>query len=169
MTDRRDAGPPRTADQERSAAIRWLGFALVLSLSINAFIVGVIATRIIEVRDFRRPNPPPVVDALADANRLLRGFPKERRAELRGLVRYKRSALKPFRERLDEARNALADAVAADPLDVPRIDAALRAIQQIRADMRDAGRGITIDLISAMTAQERKQLAERLERRSRKK
>lgn len=163
MTARDDRG--QASSGERSAT-RWLGIALLVSLAINFFIVGVIATRIIKIRDFRRPNPPPVVDSLADANRLLRGFPKERRADLRQVVRDKRRALRSHRDALDLARNTLADAVAADPLDVPRIDAALKAIQHIRSDMREAGRSVTIDLISAMTPDERKELADRLHRRS---
>jgi uncharacterized membrane protein len=167
LTAKDDRGQARDGDG-RSAA-RWLGIALVLSLAINAFIVGVIATRIIKIRDFRRPNPPPVVDSLADANRLLRGFPKERRADLRRVVRDKRRALRAHRDALDLARNTLADAVATDPLDVGRVDAALKAIQHIRSDMREAGRTITIDLITVMTPDERKALAERLHRRSRKK
>jgi uncharacterized membrane protein len=154
-----------TGSGDRSGTGRWLGIALVLSLAINAFIVGTIATRIIDIRSFRRPNPPPVVDALADSNRLLRGFPKERRAELRRIVTDYRPKLKPHRDALDEARNALADAVAANPLDLPRVEAALTAIQDIRAGMRDTGRGLTIDLIAAMTPAERKELAERMDRR----
>jgi uncharacterized membrane protein len=154
-----------TGSGDQSGTIRWLGIALVLSLAINAFIVGTIATRIIDIRSFRRPNPPPVVDALADSNRLLRGVHKERRDELRRIVRDYRPKLKPHRDALDEARNALADAVAADPFDLPRVEAALKAIQDVRADMRDTGRGLTIDLIAAMTPTERKELAERMDRR----
>jgi uncharacterized membrane protein len=154
-----------TGSGDRNGTTRWLGIALVLSLAINAFIVGTIATRIIDIRSFRRPNPPPVVDALADSNRLLRGFSKERRGELRRIVNDYRPKLKPHRDALDEARNTLADAVAADPFDLPRVEAALKAIQDIRADMRDTGRGLTIDLITAMTPAERKDLAERMDRR----
>lgn len=158
-----------TESRDRRETIRWLGIALVLSLAINAFIIGVAVTRIIQVRDFRRPNPPPVVDALADSNRLLRGFPKERRDDLRRIVRGHGPKLKPHRDALDEARNALADAVAADPLDLPRIEAALTAIQDIRAAMRDSGRAVTLDLIAAMTPAERKALAERMDRRKKSK
>ena len=154
-----------TVPPERRETIRWLGIALVLSLAINAFVIGVAVTRIIQARDFRRPNPPPVVDALADSNRLLRGFPKERRDELRRIVREHQPKLKPHRDALDEARNRLAAAVAAEPLDLPRIEAALGAIQDIRAAMRDTGRGLTVDLITAMSPAERKDLAERLDRR----
>lgn len=163
--DQRSASP---VDGSRNAT-RWLGIALVLSLAINAFIVGVIATKIIKIRDFRRPNPPPVVDALADSNRLLRGLPKERRDELRRIVRDYRPTLKPWRDALDEARNQLADAMVVDPLDRDRIEAALREIQAARASMRDTGRTLTIELISAMSPAERKALAERMERRKKKK
>lgn len=156
-----------TAPGEQPAATRWLGIALLLSLAINAFIVGTIATRILEIRDFRRPNPPPVVDALADSNRMLRGIPKDRRDQLRLIVRGHQLKMKPHREALDEARNALADAVAADPLDLARVDAALVAIQQVRAGMRDSGRNLTLDLVKAMTPAERQELAQRMDRRKR--
>lgn len=168
MSASADQRPASPGESGRNAT-RWLGIALILSLAINAFIVGVIATRIVKIRDFRRPNPPPIVDALADSNRFLRGFPKERRAELRRVVRDYRPSLKPWRDQLDEARNRLADAVAADPLDTGRIEAALRDIQQARAGMRDTGRTLTIELISTMTPDERKALAERLDRRKKKK
>lgn len=154
-----------TAPRDRNETVRWLGIALVLSLAINAFAIGIAVTRVIQARDFRRPNPPPVVDALADSNRLLRGLPKDRRDELRRIVRDYRPKLKPHRDALDQARDALADAVAADPLDPSRLESALKAIQDARAGMRDTGRGLTIELITAMTAVERRELAGRMERR----
>ena len=153
---------------ERSA-VRWLGAGLVLSLAINAFIVGVIATKAIKFRDLRRPGPPPLVDALGDSRRMISAVPKERRKELRKVVRSYRPQLKPHRDALATARGTLIEVLRVEPTDQTKLAAALGAIQDARFAMRETGRSLLTDVVASMTPAERKQLADRLDRSKRKK
>ncbi len=153
---------------ERSA-VRWLGIGLMLSLAINAFIVGVVATKAIKFRDLRRPGPPPLVDALGDSRRMISAVPKERRKELRKIVRSYRPQLKPHRDALAAARARLIKVLRVEPTDQVKFAAALDDIQEARFAMRETGRSLLADVVAAMTTAERKQLADRLDRSTRKK
>ena len=157
------------AGSDRSA-VRWLGVGLILSLAINAFIVGLIATKTVKQREVvRRAGPPALVDALGDSRRLLRALPKERRKELRKIVRTYRPKLKPHREALTVARDKLIAVLRVEPTDQVALTRALDAIQDARFAMRDTGRAMLTDVLAAMTADERKQVADRLARSKRKK
>ena len=171
MTDESGGTGGKTANVhsgERSA-VRWLGIGLMLSLAINAFIVGVVATKAIKFRDLRRPGPPPLVDALGDSRRMISAVPKERRKELRKIVRTHNPQLKPHREALAAARDRLIAVLRVEPTDQSKLAEALQAIQEARFAMRETGRDVLTDVVAAMSAAERKQLADRLARSKRKK
>ncbi len=157
------AGPDRSA-------VRWLGIGLILSLAINAFIVGLIATKTVKQREVvRRAGPPALVDALGDSRRLLRALPKERRKELRKIVRTYRPKFKPHRDALSAGRDKLIAVLRVEPTDQAALTLALDAIQDARFAMRDTGRAMLTDVLAAMTVDERKQVADRLARSKRKK
>ena len=158
-------GPPAGPDR---SAVRWLGIGLILSLAINAFIVGLIATKAVKQREVvRRAGAPALVDALGDSRRLLRALPKERRKELRGIVRSYRPKLKPHRDALDAARDKFEAVLRAEPTDQAALTLALDAIQNARFAMRDTGRAMLTDVLAAMTPDERRQVADRLARSKR--
>ncbi len=164
-----EAKQPPAAGPDRSA-VRWLGIGLILSLAINAFIVGLIASKTVKQREVvRRAGPPALVDALGDSRRLLRALPKERRKELRKIVRTYRPKLKPQREALTVARDKLIAVLRVEPTDQVALTRALDAIQDARFAMRDTGRAMLTDVLAAMTADERRQVADRLARSKRKK
>lgn len=166
--EKTDGKPSSRRGADRSA-VRWLGIGLMLSLAINAFIVGVVATKAIKLRDFRRPGPPPLVDALGDSRRMISAIPKERRKELRKVVHAFRPQLKPHSAALAAARDRLIAVLRVEPTDQTELARALEAIQDARFAMRETGRILLTDVLAAMTPAERKQVADRLARSKRKK
>lgn len=170
MSDK-DAAPDRApAGAFPHNAVKWLGIGLVLSLAINFFIVGVIATNLWQANTNKRLSRlPKIIDAQVDSRKMMRSADKERRKELRKIVRGYRETFEPHAERLDAARRKLAAVVRESRLDRSKLEAAFRDIQLARTDMREVSTTMIVELISAMTADEREKLAVQLERRKRKK
>ncbi len=170
MSDKDAASGPASSGAFPHNAVKWLGIGLVLSLAINFFIVGVIATKLWQANTGKRlARLPKIIDAQVDSRKMMRSADKERRKELRKIVRGYRDTFEPHAERLDAARRRLAAVVRESRLDRSKLEAAFRDVQLARTEMRDVSTTMIVELISAMTADEREKLAEQLERRKRKK
>ncbi len=152
----------------RTNAIPWLGVGLLLSLAINAFVVGIIATKVYKAKETRTARLPAIIDAQVEGRRILRSVDKVRRRELRKIERSYRDKFAPYAENLDRARRELAAVVRESSLDQAKLEAAFKNVQEARTDMRAISSTMIMELITAMTPAERQSLAQRLERQKKK-
>ncbi len=167
-SDDRAKSPTPLVKAARTSAVPWLGVGLLLSLAINAFIVGMIATKVYKAKETRTVRLPAIIDAQVDSRRMLRSVDKERRKELRKIERGYRDRFTPYAEKLDRSRRDLAAVVRESTLDRAKLEAAFHKVQEARTGMREISSTMIVELIAAMTPAERVSLAERLERKKKK-
>lgn len=149
---------------------RPLQLLLVVSLALNLFVLGAVAAdtvigggRVADMlwlsqqrpRFFGMPSPREIRDLLAESRRPL----------LDGIYELHRPQ---FRERLQgmfEARQAVAEAIAAEPFDRQRLEAAFATLRERSGAMAMAAQDTMIELASQLNAAERVRLAEMLSKR----
>ena len=168
QSDDRTKSPNSLLKTVRTNPVPWLGICLLLSLAINAFIVGMIATKVYKGKEPRAARLPAIIDAQVDSRRMLRSVDKERRKELRKIERSYRDRFAPYAETLDRSRRDLAAVVRERSLDRAKLEAAFKNVQEARTGMRAVSSTMIVELIAAMTPAERQSLAQRLERQKKK-
>ncbi len=106
----------------------WLRLALLaalfLSLAANAFLVGYVT---------RTMSTAPGLGGLAE--RAVRTYPADVRAEFRQLLRDNRPQTRAALQRLREARQELAAAARAEPLDEAEVERAMAGVRQSTDDL----------------------------------
>ncbi|MDX5367021.1 MAG: periplasmic heavy metal sensor [Alphaproteobacteria bacterium] len=139
---------------------RWLGPALLVSLAFNLFLVALIS-----VPFFKGPRdagfgPMPRGHGAALMHGAFRELPDEDRQELRRAMREKFREIRPYFREMHEARNALADALAAEPYDEVAVRAAFDGMSAAMTAMSDMGRDAMMETFARLTPEQRKRVAE---------
>jgi len=167
------------SDQPRSGnpAI-WLGVALVLSLVVNTFFIGLMVGGKLTserwasgwrdrigaeagVDGFGRHGMPPDLDPRA----LARMLPQSARDEARAMTEARGPEIRDLFMASMEARGAALEAMRAEPFDRDDLAAALVASREADEAARAAVHGLTVDIIADMSPEEREQIGMELHER----
>ncbi|WP_224815538.1 periplasmic heavy metal sensor [Hasllibacter sp. MH4015] len=148
----------------RKGAGRWVKIALAVSLALNLAIVGLIGGVVLgrEGGPGDRGTAPalrtlglgPFVVALS----------REDRQDLRGRIEAQGNPLREERRAIGRSLRAVQEALRADPFDRAAAEAALRASRTSAIALQEAGHTALLDQVETMTAEERRALADNLER-----
>ncbi len=140
---------------------RWLAVALGVSLLVNLVLVGFVAGRY-SAGELRRTTFDPALG--------LRGplgfLSEERRAELKPLLGQFRARGSSLR-RLRGAQRTLYNTVTADPFERQALESALADFRENLLAGQEAGHAAFVDLVEALTLQERKRMLRRMRDRPR--
>ncbi|MCE9650532.1 MAG: periplasmic heavy metal sensor [Parvibaculum sp.] len=146
---------------------RWIGPALLISLIINLFLVGMIATAMISHRggprgEFRSP-PQPFFGMM---RRGAADLPAGDRAAMRDIMMQQFPIIKPYFVKIDTARRNLADVIAATPYDPAKVAAAFARIDSAQAEMVKATREAMIQGFGKMSDEQRIRLADAMRKQA---
>jgi uncharacterized membrane protein len=146
---------------------RWIGPALLISLIINLFLVGMIATAMIAHRggprgEFRSP-PQPFFGMM---RRGAAALPAGDRAAMRDIMMQQFPIIKPYFVKIDTARRNLADVIAATPYDPAKVAAAFATIDSAQAEMVKATRNAMIQGFGKMSDEQRIRLADAMRKQA---
>lgn len=151
-----DMTPPPAGKPDR----RWLGPALLVSLVLNLFLVALIS-----VPFFKGPRdggfgPMPRGHGAVLMHGAFRELPEEDRQEIRRAMREKFREIRPLFREMHEARDALADVLAAEPYDEAAARAAFDGMSASMMAMSDMGRDAMLETFAKLTPEQRKRVAE---------
>jgi uncharacterized membrane protein len=150
------------------AARRWVGPALLVSLVVNLFLVGTIATALI----FGPPPPPGAEPGHAPApffkmlHKGADGLPPGDRAAIRKIMVEQFPLIKPHIIAIETARRELADAVGAPTYDPAKVAAAFAKVDLAQAELSQAARDAMVQGFSRLTSEQRARVAETMRRRA---
>ena len=162
MTQGQDAEAPPPKRKGKSRAVRWLAAGLVLSVSLNLLIVGFAATRAYSHWGKRWGGQTSIGHVMREGRRFVRGLPRERRRELIAIVKARRGEFHADKAKIREAVRMFATAIKQEPYEVVQIEEALKLLQSEADAMFSKGRNVTLEVIAAMSAEERRAFADRL-------
>ncbi len=137
---------------------RWIKIALALSVALNLAVAGLALGALLKDGPHRGMPRDLSLGPFTDA------FSPEDRRALREAFRDRMPAFRETRAAARAEFQALAEALRADPVDPEALGAALRAIQARNADRLELGRELIEARLMAMTPEERRAYADRLER-----
>jgi uncharacterized membrane protein len=160
--------PETGQPQEQPRRRGWLMAVLVVSLALNLFVIGAIAAQHMGWRDGDRRVGRMIGPGFTQLlpRRFFFEISNDRRHELRTLMRGHRGEFRDGRNELRLAARSVADALAAEPFDQARLDAALQTFAAGGHSLIDIGVKVAREVVSGLTAEERKLLAKQLLRRS---
>lgn len=139
---------------------RWVGPALLASLAINIFLVGLISVPLFFQPHDRGFGPPPKGHGPMMMHNAFRELPEEDRLAFRRAMREKFYKVIPFIRDSQEARDALADAIAADPYDEAAVRAAFDDIEKAMISMGEAGRDAMLEVFAKLSPEQRQRVAD---------
>lgn len=132
---------------------RWVMAVLVLSLAVNALVIGVVLRFAWHVRGAAAMS----VDGLpATLGSYVGQLPPNRREELRRELGEGRQQFFPLRRDLQLARREAANRFIAEPLDKEAFVAALRRVQAAENKLREAMQTRMPEIAATMTVEERR-------------
>lgn len=147
---------PPSGKQQR----RWLGPALLASVAVNIFLVGLISVPLF----FRPPHdrdfgPPPRGAGPGMFHQSFRDLPEEDRKAIRTAMLGHFPEIRPHLIEMREAKAELADAVAADPYDEDAVRAAFDKMERAMKAMGDVGRDAMLSGFAKLTPEQRQRVA----------
>lgn len=140
---------------------RWLGPALLASLVVNLFLLGMIATALIfgprppEGRQFGQVPPPFLRTLHKDAS----GLPDDDRVALRMMMIRQFPLIQPHIVKIETARKELAEAIGKTPYDPAEVEKAFQKVDDAQAEMIQATRGAMIEGFGKMKPEQRERLS----------
>lgn len=153
-----DAPSPQPAAPARVR--RWIGPALLVSLIVNAFLLGLIAAATLTHRpwhhaEFRAPPLP----FLGMMRRGTADLPPNERAFMRDIMVQQFPIIRPYYVKIDQARKELADVIAATPYDPAKVGEAFAKVDVAQSEMVKATREGLIEGFGKMSTEQRARLA----------
>lgn len=139
---------------------RWLGPAFLVSLAFNLFLVALISVALVKGPPGGEFGPPPRGEGAALLHGAFKELPEEDRKEIRRAMREKFREIRPHFSEMQEAREALADAVAAEPYDENAVRAAFDEVSRAMTAMSDMGRDAMLDGFARLTPEQRQRVAD---------
>jgi uncharacterized membrane protein len=145
---------------------KWLVTGLIASTAVNLFLGGLMLGR-----DLRRePAPPPAMEdiggpgferrgPLAAVGRLTRHLSPEEREVFQGIVRQRRGELAAAADGMREAQRRVREALAADPYDRTRLEAALEQLKEHRTAVHAALQRAVVEAIEQLPPDARRRMA----------
>jgi len=147
----------------------WMKLLLIVSLSANVAIAGVVGGN--AIRHWQKGvasgkwQSDPGLDRRQ--TRILRMVPDARREEARTILLARQDEYEAAREAMRAAQQALVEAIRQEPLNPERLTAALAERRQASGRMWGIGYEQMAEIVHRLDAAERAELAERLEERTR--
>jgi uncharacterized membrane protein len=136
---------------------RWLGPALLVSLVINLFLGGLIATAIIKHRDGPPPGGHPSFFGAMRGD--MADLSKEDRDAMRKIMVGQFKTIRPHLVEMDAARKKLAEAVGAMPYDPAKVAAVFAEIDMAQTEMGRTMRDAMIKGFGEMSDAQRQRLS----------
>ncbi|HMM13926.1 MAG TPA: periplasmic heavy metal sensor [Parvibaculum sp.] len=141
---------------------RWTGPALLASLVVNLFLIGLIGASL-----FFLPRSPAKGELSAVPSSFFRTLHKDMRelsaadkAALREVMRSRFPAIRPDFVRIETARKELAEALASNPFDAEKVGAAFDRVDAAQSDMMHATRDALIQGFASLEPAQRARIAE---------
>lgn len=163
-----DAGMPGSPDAQGSGpqverrAPRWMKVVLVVSVGLNLVVAGLVIGHAAFGPGFGRH-----YWAVGAAGReFWKGLPRERRGELRILLRDSGDRFRPGSRNAVQAVRNLSAAIAATPYDRARVEAALASLAAALDEMRTAGEGMVLEVLDRLDDEERARLGAIVDKRA---
>ena len=141
---------------------RWLRIALIASLALNVLFIGFAASSAYHFSGKHWRGQAPVAQVMRQGRKFIHDMPRERRRELWAMIKQRRGEFAVNADELRTAVQALAEALKQEPFDTGRTEQALMQLQGQAQSMLDRGRGVTLEVISALSQSEREDFARRL-------
>ncbi|MEM7635811.1 MAG: periplasmic heavy metal sensor [Pseudomonadota bacterium] len=143
----------------------WLWIALIASLAVNlAVVAAIVAHNAVGPHRHRSITGPGFTQILPRA--FFRELERDRRDELVGELRGHRKGFRALRKSLRERARDVASALRAEPYDEAAVTAALEVYQAEAETMVGRGRNIAQNFFKQLTPDERKLIAEQIERKT---
>jgi uncharacterized membrane protein len=146
------APPPSVAPRRRP-----LGWALIASLALNLFFVGLIGSTLWRWHDRRD-----MASGFAGAGWMMPMLPEELRKQLRERMQEHRLDLRERGLEVRQARLAVIRALAAEPYDRAAADRAFADLRQKLARVQEVMHGTIVAAGADLTSEQRKALIDRL-------
>ena len=147
----------------------WLKLVLILSLSANVAVAGLIGGNALRLRQdgpfSSKSNNEPGLNRRQ--TRILRMVPDPRRSEAREILLGRQDEYMAARVTMNAAQQAFADAIRQDPLDPGLLAAALAERRAASGRMWGIGYEQMVEIAGRLNAAERIEMATRLEERTR--
>jgi uncharacterized membrane protein len=148
---------------------RRLRIVLVLSLALNLFAVGAVGAAAIvgdgwmgELAGVRQP---PRLTGMPNPRQLRAVLDDADQAILSATLEARRPAFRENLRAMFAAREAVAQAIAAEPFDHARVEAAFAALREREAVVAAAAQGTILDLVARLDGDGRAKVAELMKRR----
>lgn len=141
---------------------RWLRIALIASLALNVLIIGFAVSRAYHFSGKHWRGQAPVAQVMKQGRKFIHDLPRERRRELWTMIKQRRGEFTVNADELRTAVQGLAEALKQEPFDAGGTEQALMQLQGQAQVMLDRGRGVTLEVISALSQSEREEFARRL-------
>jgi uncharacterized membrane protein len=135
-----------------------LKYALIASLALNLLILGAVAGTMYTFHKHGRP--PPGAREDFGLMGLSRDFPSDRRKAFRKELKADREKLRPLVEEANVARREAADALAAEPFDRAKLEAAIVKVMDRERAVRQSAVTVFLGHAETLTPDERKKLAD---------
>lgn len=146
----------------------WVKLLLVLSLSANLAVIGLIGGHAMRPAEHDRYGDEATVPGLSRQQaRILHMVPDARREQAKAVLIARGSEIEAARATLQSAQAALIAALRRDPLDPAALDAALAARQQASSRVWGIGYEQMVEIARQLSAEERAAMADQLEERTR--
>lgn len=146
----------------------WVGPALLASLVLNLFLVGLLLGPMLfhrpppkEARAFGMPSP-----FMGMLDRRSRSLPESDREAIREMMRAQFPNIRPYFPEIGEARIALADALASEPYDAEKIRAAFERLDKAFGGMSRALNESVIEGFSKLPADQRARIAQAMKEKA---
>ena len=144
-------------------SLRWMKVVLVLSLMLNVVVIGAVGARAWMIHKHGHGFH---AMRMLGVHSFLRKLPKERRQELRGKFRQVRKELREHGRSLMGPLRNLATAMAADNYDRSQVETAVKTFRQTHEQRAAAREKYMMELIDALTPEERKTLGRKILKRA---
>ena len=138
---------------------RWLILAVVLSLFVNAALIGVLVGRA-SVGGFE----PPLMNPMLGTGRILRDLDPARRDVLKPLLRQHMHDLRPNLREIRAAQSDIRSAIVAEPFDGAALREALDRFQRQLGESQAQGHDSFVAFVAALAPDERALLVKRMHR-----
>lgn len=147
---------------------RWLGPAFLASVAVNVFLVALISAPL-----FFRPHggefgPPPEGHGAGMLHGAFKALPEEDKLVIRQTMKKNFREILPYMRESQAARDALTDAIAADPYDEAAVRAAFDDMSKAATAMTDMGRDAMLEAFARLTPEQRQRVAEAMREERRK-
>ncbi len=160
LGDDRNGLEPPAPQPARSG--RWLRIALILSLAFNLLFVGFAASRFMHHGPRHHLGGPRLGFIAAEGRHFIRELPRERRRELREIMRSHREEFRSERMAMEDEMRKFAQALRSEPYDRAAVEQALGSLRQNAGGLLSRGEQVTLEVVSALTRDERAGFSERL-------